>query len=104
MKLTIEQAREILNEQEELMDYYDDTDIEEDVKNYREALQMGADALALQEPKKPIYEHLDGLSLPVPYRCPTCGEKIATYDGFARCTIKEHHCKCGQKIDWSDEQ
>lgn len=28
------------------------------------------------------------------YSCPNCGKKLVK---------KEHHCRCGQSIDWSDE-
>lgn len=60
------------------------------------------EALEKQIPKKPIYASIDGFTLPVPYYCPVCGEQIAKYDAYARCLFKEHHCKCGQRIDWSE--
>ena len=30
------------------------------------------------------------------YRCPCCGNLDVDY--------REHHCKCGQKLDWSEEE
>lgn len=67
-----------------------------------EAARMAYEALGKQIPKKPIYASIDGFTLPVPYYCPVCGEQIAKYDAYARCLFKEHHCECGQRIDWSE--
>lgn len=63
-----------------------------------EALQMGADALALQEPKKPrkeFYQDDVGYTCGNWIYCPKCGNLIGSdehYDGT--------YCQyCGQKID-----
>lgn len=62
--------------------------------------EVVADALEKQIPKKPELWH----NQPCPpewadddwgYRCPACGNEEIDYP--------EHHCVCGQAIDWSDE-
>ncbi|OUO78173.1 hypothetical protein B5F53_11540 [Blautia sp. An249] len=51
-------------------------------------------AMKKQNPKKPVKR-----SFIIPYEgidvCPNCKEPI---------NKKEHHCKCGQAIEWSDEE
>lgn len=67
---------------------------EEQFKPYREALEK-------QIPKKPELWH----NQPCPpewadddwgYRCPACGNEDIDYP--------EHHCRCGQALDWSDDE
>ena len=64
-------------------------------EKWEQALQMGADALALQEPKKPKNVDRDNQL----FDCPTCETKIYADDveQFQYCLT------CGQKIDWSEE-
>lgn len=63
-----------------------------------DALEMAIEALEKQIPKKPIFVYtvnMKALDEPIQtdvWHCPTCG---LTYN------TKEHHCICGQKIDWS---
>ena len=67
------------------------------------AKQMGANALEKQIPKKPIKKNpicyaktKDGQEyFAFDYFCPNCSEKIK---------LSEHHCKCGQALDWSDTE
>lgn len=57
---------------------------------------LSIEALEKQIPKKPIKakgENLDWL-------CPVCGEWVGWVDALT--WEKEHHCECGQKIDWSE--
>ena len=61
---------------------------------HREAIDMAIQALEKQIPKKPVKK-----SFIVPYEginvCPSCKEPLGG---------KRHYCsKCGQKLDWSDE-
>lgn len=56
-----------------------------------EALDRAIEALKKQESKKPSQDSLDGIHyFPT---CPNCKQGLEEY---------EHHCKCGQAIDWSD--
>ena len=67
------------------------------------AMNMGAEALRKQIPKKPIYSDYDdnGFDEIIPYRaeCPACGESLE----FGKWNAEEsHHCDCGQAISWED--
>ena len=58
------------------------------------ALDVSIKALKKQIAKKPVKR-----SFIVPYEginvCPSCKEPLPS--------SKEHHCKCGQKLDWGNE-
>ena len=66
-------------------------------------LKVAINAIEKQIPKKPIkknpicYERTkDGQEhFAFDYFCPNCNEQIK---------ITEHHCKCGQALDWSDTE
>ena len=73
-----------------------------DMKRCDEACRIACAAIAKQIPKRPVksnpicysktndkQEHYE-----YDYYCPICNQKIK---------IKEHHCPCGQNIDWSDD-
>lgn len=64
------------------------------------AFDMAIDALEKQMPKKPIINWNDFKGLP-DYFCPVCHSVVADFIG--RNFVKEHHCICGQAIDWSEE-
>ena len=74
-----------------------------EVEDYKQALELGVNALEKQIPKKPTpidYEkYMDtvknALFLKGSYWCPNCNHvvKCGTY-----CS------DCGQKLDWSDEE
>lgn len=49
-------------------------------------------ALARQIAKKPIQVDSGVYDYPYDYECPNCRKNVDELD---------HHCKCGQKIDWS---
>lgn len=65
------------------------------------ALKMSKQALEKQTPQKPVKKNpicysktKDGQELyAYDYHCPMCDTKLKTND---------HHCKCGQALDWSD--
>ena len=64
-----------------------------------EALNMAINALDKQIPKKPIIWEERYYYSPVPnddwgYECPCCGNREIDYP--------EHHCTCGQALDWED--
>lgn len=70
--------------------------------NCFEAMQMSIKALEKQMPKKPIYSEFDdnGNDEIIPNKaiCPTCRYEFE----FGTWNEEEnHHCKCGQKVDWS---
>ena len=49
-------------------------------------------------PKKPTVHcsgYFSGIPIYDEYSCPSCG---------ARVDDTEHHCKCGQALDWGDEE
>ena len=59
----------------------------------KEAFQMAIQALEKQIPKKPYKDNENGI-----YEkeyCPICHRSLFPND---------HHCICGQAIDWSDEE
>ena len=70
---------------------------------YAEAFPVAISALEKQIPKKPINKNpicyaktKDGQEyFAFDYFCPNCSEKIK---------LSEHHCKCGQALDWSDTE
>ena len=54
--------------------------------NQKEAFQIAINALEKQIAKKPIV-----------HQCTTCGSAVLQFEG--------NYCsKCGQKLDWSDEE
>lgn len=67
-----------------------------------EAVDMAIVALGKQIPKPPKQDYDEAKNLTY-YTCPTCGEDVITFIPENRMTIKEHHCRCGQAILWSEE-
>ena len=67
-----------------------------------QAIDMAIEALEKQIPKKPIYSDYDdnGFGEIIPYTaiCPICG-----YEFEFGTWNENHHCVCGQAMDWSDE-
>ena len=68
-------------------------------KSYNKAKQMAIKALEKQIPKEPIIWKNKSYDSPVPnddwgYECPCCGNREIDYP--------EHHCVCGQALDWKD--
>lgn len=64
-----------------------------------EALNMAVEALEKQIPKTPIIWENKYYYSPTPnddwgYECPCCGNQEIDYP--------EHHCTCGQALDWDD--
>ena len=59
------------------------------------------DALEKQIPKKPlIWQGIKTPESPIPfddwgYECPCCGNQEIDYP--------DHHCKCGQALDWRED-
>lgn len=61
------------------------------IKEQNKALQMGADALALQEPKKPREDTFG-------WYCPICNHY------FDPRAWKSAYCgRCGQKLNWESD-
>lgn len=54
------------------------------------ALKLAVEALEMQIPKKPYLDNDNGIY--ETEHCPLCNRKLFP---------DEHHCKCGQAIDWS---
>lgn len=64
-----------------------------------EWLEKSKEALEKQIPKEPIIWEYKTPESPIPndawgYECPCCGNQDIDYP--------EHHCPCGQTLDWSD--
>ena len=58
-----------------------------------EAMRMAIQALEKQIPKKPYKDNENGVC--EKDHCPTCHRSLFPND---------HHCICGQAIDWRDEE
>ena len=65
-----------------------------------DSVELAVDALRKQIPQKPVQSKEARFGMGYEYHdwcCPTCGKYLApepTYKG-------NHHCECGQKLDWS---
>lgn len=58
---------------------------------FQDVCKLAIEALEKQIPKKPYTDNENGI-----YEkdyCPACHRSLFPYD---------HHCKCGQAIDWSE--
>ena len=62
-------------------------------KDIDAACDMAINALEKQIPKKPYKDNENGVY--EKDHCPTCHRSLFPND---------HHCECGQAIDWSDEE
>lgn len=64
---------------------------------------LAIEAIEKQMPKKPIYSDYDdnGFGDVIPYtaKCPVCG-----YEFDFGTWNENHHCICGQALDWSEER
>lgn len=65
--------------------------------SYGSSIRMAIEALEKQVPKKPIYVEDDGIRYTDSYRCPNC------QGAFAGTGIARYCYRCGQAIDWSEE-
>ena len=69
----------------------------------KEALEMGIEALEKQIPQKPIKSKVPRYGMGYEYYdwvCPTCGNFLAPEPQRRG----NHHCVCGQVIDWSEDK
>lgn len=57
------------------------------------ALGCAVEALEKQIPEKPKLDNDNGIY--ETEHCPNCNRELFP---------NEHHCRCGQKLDWSDEK
>ena len=93
--MTNEEAIKMLKQwNEDLLPY-------EDEKEGIECHNIAISALEKQIPKKPIIWEHHTIESPIPnddwgYECPCCGNCDIDYP--------EHHCECGQALDWSDTE
>lgn len=63
------------------------------VGEHIKSIDIAIHALEKQIPKKPYKDNENGVY--EKDHCPTCHRSLFPND---------HHCECGQKIDWSDEK
>lgn len=79
----------------------DTSNSEENIK----AKKMAVAAMKKQIPKKLIKKEYEGEEI-TDYLCPTCKEVLQHQwdDGFIIGNKKPYCDKCGQRLDWSDEQ
>ena len=79
----------------------DTSNSEENIK----AKKMAVAAMKKQIPKKLIKKEYEGEEI-TNYLCPTCKEVLRNQwdDGFIIGNKKSYCDKCGQRLDWSDEQ
>ena len=77
------------------------TDYRQQIPEYYEAIELAVEALEKQIPKKPIYSDYDdnGFGDVIPYtaKCPVCG-----YEFDFGTWHENHHCICGQALDWEE--
>ena len=67
----------------------------------REAMEMAFSALEKQIPLKPEQSKIPRYGMGYEYYdwyCPTCGRFLAFESSKG-----DHHCTCGQAIDWEEE-
>lgn len=68
-----------------------------------EALDITIKALEKQIPKEPVahYIYVGDEAVIDAYNCKNCGTEVGVNytDGHKK---REHHCDCGQAIDWSE--
>ena len=60
---------------------------------FESALALAIEALEKQIPKKPYKDNENGVY--EKEHCPSCHRSLFPND---------HHCECGQAIDWSDDE
>ena len=69
--------------------------------DYTVAFEMAIDAIEKHIPRKPIYSDYDdnGFGEIIPYTaiCPICG-----YEFEFGTWNENHHCVCGQTLNWED--
>lgn len=95
INMTLEEALEELSDAFQAeMAHSDLLHYREEVERRLEALAIGTDAIAKQIPKKPIIITDICEELPFVLLCPNCNAELEAY---------EHHCTCGQALDWSDD-
>lgn len=63
------------------------------INKINEACVMACEAMEKQIPKRPYKDNENGEY--EKYYCLTCNRSLFPYD---------HHCRCGQNIDWSDTE
>lgn len=89
--MTYEEAIEILQEERDYAQF---------PKYVREAVEIATSAIKKRIPASPIIWHgTQTPDSPIPpddwgYECPCCGNQEIDYP--------DHHCECGQALDWSD--
>ncbi len=87
----------IIAEIDRLPHHYDaevGDDVYDDISKVDELLQLNkivSKALKKQIPKKPSQDSIGLYYFPT---CPNCHKELESYD---------HHCECGQRLDWSEE-
>ena len=80
-----------MNERERLIEILKDNQGDSTYYMTDEALGLAVEALEKQIPKKPKLDNDNGIY--ETEHCPNCNRKLFP---------NEHHCKCGQALDWSD--
>lgn len=58
-----------------------------------EAHEMAIDSMMMRISRKPSHSGLT-------YNCPHCLDTVGVIASTGK-LIKNHHCRCGQKIDWN---
>ena len=82
-----------MTESEAIKKFQDNIDFPYGITVSDEASIMAINALEKQIQKKPYKDNENGVY--EKDHCPTCHRSLFPND---------HHCECGQAIDWSDEE
>ena len=97
--MTYEEAMKILHPDTTLtalaeVEYYGGFNGQEaKIKAVEEACLLACEALEKQIPKKPYKDNENGVY--EKEHCPSCHRSLFPND---------HHCECGQAIDWGDDE
>lgn len=97
--MTYEEAMKILHPNTTLtalaeVEYYGGFNGQEaKIKAVEEACLLACESLEKQIPKKPYKDNENGVY--EKEHCPSCHRSLFPND---------HHCECGQAIDWSDDK
>ena len=84
-------------EAKEALEYLISGDCTDNQMDYVEEIQLAISCIDAQIPKKPIGRYTS-------YKCPVCGRRVKSGKGSSS-RVADHFCqRCGQVLDWSDDE
>lgn len=91
--MNVKKALKIIEQNLEVAIHDSDGDNPKYEQEQISALKLAVEALEKQIPRKPKLDNDNGIY--ETEHCPNCNRKLFP---------NEHHCKCGQALDWSDTE